>query len=107
MLLLDLLPIRDIDVISPNFGPFDTASNFGMTRVIKRVPISSPYGYLVISNSTFELADWRECGGQIIKTISFRIVDATNRLIDLEYRIISLSRSFDIRLKVVVVVDEA
>ena len=81
---LDLLPRRDVYFTSPNFGSFDTVSNFGMVGIIKRVPISSPFGFLIISNSTFEPADGRNCGGQSAKTINFRMCDSTNRVIDLK-----------------------
>jgi len=89
--VLDLLPIRDLYSTSPNVGSFDTSSNFGMTGIIRRVPISSPFGFLILSNSTFEPADGRERGHQIIKTISFRICESSNKVIDLKKTEVSFS----------------
>ena len=80
----DLLPIRDMYITRPNFGPFDTANNFGLTGIIKRVPVSSPFGFVINASPVYEPSDGRDVSSQSIRTVYFRIVDSSNRTIDLK-----------------------
>ena len=55
-----------------------------MTGIIKRVPVSAPFGFLIATLPVYEPSDGRNCSGQRIKTMYFRVVDSSNRLIDLK-----------------------
>ena len=53
---LDLQPINNVYITSPNLGSFDTLATFS-NNVIKKVPVINDYGYMIIdqflSNNDF------------------------------------------------------
>ena len=59
---LDLVPVRNIYITSPNFGSFDTLSNMGLTGIVKNVPVSAGFGFLIYTGAAFEPSNGRGVG---------------------------------------------
>ena len=47
---IQLQPINNVYITSPNLWSFDTIASFS-NNVIKKVPITVPYGYMVVDQS--------------------------------------------------------
>ena len=91
---LDLLPVRNFHITLPNLGSFDTASNLGLTGIIKRAPVSAGFGNLIYTGPSYEPSDGRNVGGLSLKTLYFRLVNSQNRPIDLKTSVSSFSVVF-------------
>ena len=86
-------PFNNIYLTSPNFGSFDTIASFS-NNVIKKIPISVPYGYLIIDqNSTNN--DFLNCSRQTIRTIEFGVKNSRGQYLDLQNMNISFSIIFN------------
>ena len=91
---VDLLPVRNIYITSPNLGSIETTSNMGLTGIIKRVPVSAGFGSLIYTGPTYEPSDGRDVSNLSLKTLYFRLVNSQNRTIDLKGSDVSMSVVF-------------
>lgn len=90
---MNIHPINNIYITSPNLGSFDTLSPFS-NNVIKKVPINVPYGYMIIDqNSTNN--DFLNCSKQTIRTIEFHLKDSRGRYVNMHGMNISFSIVFN------------
>jgi len=90
---MNIHPINNIYITSPNLGSFDTLSPFS-NNVIKKVPINVPYGYMIIDqNSTNN--DFLNCSKQTTRTIEFHIKDSRGRYVNMHGMNISFSIVFN------------
>ena len=76
---INLQAINNIYITSPNLGSFDTISSFS-NNVIKKVPVSVPYGYVIIDQNSSN-NDFLNCSKQVLRTIEFHLKDSRGNFI--------------------------
>jgi hypothetical protein len=91
--MLDLLGIRNIFISSPNLGSFSTMGSRGESNIIKKVPVSSDFGYLVIDSFTSP-HDFLDCSRLTLGTIEFNLRDVKGKYIPLHGGHVSFSIVF-------------
>jgi hypothetical protein len=93
---LNFQGINNIYLSSPNLGCFTTIGPRGDQTIIKKVPVSSEFGYMIIDRSTSQ-HDYLECGKTTLRTLEFNLRDAKGRLIPLHNANVSFSLVFSIK----------
>ncbi len=82
--VIDLHNIRNLYMTS-NLGNYSVLSNFNWTGsdIIKKIPINVATGSILYDNviAPFDMAP---CGGQTLRTLNFKLVDAFNNVIDIQ-----------------------
>jgi len=91
--MLDLLSIRNIFISSPNLGSFSTMGARGESNIIKKVPVSSDFGYLIIDSFTSP-HDFLDCSRLTLGTIEFSLRDVKGNYIPLHGGHVSFSIVF-------------
>ena len=79
---LDLQPIRNIFISSPNFGSFTTLGSRGEAGIICKVPVNADFGYMVICN-IIAAHDFLNCSKQSLRTIEFNLRDVKGNYVPL------------------------
>ena len=79
---LDLLNIHNLYIYSPNIGSFSTLGPRGECNIIKKVPVSSSYGYAIFDNVVAP-HDSIDVSRQLLKTLEFRLSSASGDLVPL------------------------
>jgi len=79
---LDLQPIRNIFISSPNLGSFNTLGSKGEANIICKVPVNADFGYLILAN-IIAPHDFLNCSKQTLRTIEFHIKDVKGNYIPL------------------------
>jgi hypothetical protein len=90
---LDLLSIRNLYLSSPNLSSFSTYEANGEANIIKKVPVSSDFGYLIIESFT-STHDWLDCGGLTLNCIEFQLRDVKGNFVPLHDSNVSFSIVF-------------
>ena len=90
---LELLNIRNIYLHSSNLSAFSTYGGKGTSNIIKKIPVSSDFGYLIISNSTSD-HDWLSCASLSIGMLEFQLRDVNGKLVPLHGSNVSFSIVF-------------
>lgn len=90
---MSLQPFHNVYLTSPNFGSFDTISSFS-NNVIKKIPITVPFGYMIIDQYSSD-NDYLNCSGQTIRTIEFHLKDSRGRYILMKNQNVSFSIVFN------------
>jgi hypothetical protein len=93
---LNLQSINNIYISSPNLGNFTTIGPRGEESIIRKVPVSSDFGYMIIDRSTTN-HDYLECGKLALKTIEFNPRDSKGRLVPLHGSNVSFSIIFSLQ----------
>ena len=91
---LNLQPIRNIYMRSPNISSFNTIGCNGESSIIKKIPVSSNYGDLVFNNIT-AANDFLDCSKQTWRTLEFHLIDVNSNYINLHGANISFSLILD------------
>ena len=91
--MLDLLTIRNIFISSPNLGSFSTMGARGESNIIKKVPVSSDFGYMIIDSFTSP-HDFLDCSRLTLGTIEFHLRDVNGRYVPLHGGHVSFSIVF-------------
>ena len=71
---LNLNPIRNIYIHSPNLGNFNTYGPRGENTIIKKVPVSNNFGEMIF-DQFMASNDSLDCSRQTLKTLEFRLTD--------------------------------
>ena len=79
---VNLRPVHNIYVTSPNLGSFDTLGPRGEQNIIKKVPVSSDWGYVVFDSVVSE-HDYIDVSKGYFKTIELVLRDSRGNVIDL------------------------
>jgi hypothetical protein len=79
---LDLLTIHNIYMHCPNLGHFNSVGVRGENSIIKKIPVSSGYGYQIL-DSVVSPHDKMDVSRQNIKTLHFILKDVYGNVIDL------------------------
>ena len=91
--MLDLLSVRNIYISSPNLGSFSTMGARGESNIIKKVPVSSDFGYLIIDSFTSP-HDFLDCSKLTLGTIEFNLKDVKGKYLPLHGGHVSFSIVF-------------
>ena len=65
---LNFQGINNIYLSSPNLGCFTTIGPKGEQTIIKKIPVSSEFGYMIIDRSVSQ-HDYLECGKTTLRTL--------------------------------------
>ena len=79
---INLRSIHNIYVTSPNLGSFDTLGPRGEQNIVKKIPVSADWGY-VIFDSVVSEHDYIDVSKRYFKTIELVLRDARGNVIDL------------------------
>ena len=90
---LNLLAIRNLYLTSPNLSSYTTLGSKGEANIIKKVPVSSEFGHLVIETFT-STHDWLDCGGLTLNCFEFQLRDVKGNLVPLHDSNVSFSIVF-------------
>ena len=90
---LDLLNVHNIYIHSSTLGNYSTIGVRGENTIIKKVPVSSSFGYLIM-DSVVAPHDKINVSKQLIKTLHFSLRNVHGNVIDLHGSNISLSLIF-------------
>ena len=93
---LNFQGINNIYLSSPNLGCFTTIGPRGDQTVIKKIPVSSEFGYMIIDRSVSQ-HDYLECGKTTLRTLEFTLRDGRGRLVPLHNANYSFSLVFSIK----------
>ena len=89
---LTLTP-SNIYISSPNLGTFTTLGARGETNILKKVPVTSSYGYLIVDQYTSN-HDFLDCSEQTINMLEFNIKDVSGKILNLHGYNVSFSIVF-------------
>ena len=92
---LDLQPIRNIYITSPNLGNFTTLGPNGQSNIIKKIPVNCNYNSMIFDSMTSS-NDFLDCSKQTLRNIEFTIENSRGELINLHGQEVSFSIIFDI-----------
>ena len=84
---------RNIYLSSPNLGTYTTLGSRGESNILKKIPVTSNYGYLIVDSNTSN-HDFLDCSDQTLNTIEFNLKDVTGNIIPLHGSNISFSIVF-------------
>ena len=69
-------------ITSPNIGTYTTLGARGESDIIKKVPITSMYGYLVVDSFSSN-HDFLDCSDQTLNMLEFQIKDVGGKVVNL------------------------
>ena len=87
---IDLLNVHSIYIHSPNLGNYNSIGVRGESTIIKPVPVSSGFGYLIL-DSVVAPHDEIDVSRQLIKTAEFSFRNVHGNVIDLHGANVSFS----------------
>ncbi len=90
---LDLFQARNLYLTSSALASYDTVSNFGMDKVIKKIPCTAGYNKLITQSSGSTLDGLDVCK-RTLRFIHFKLVDSSFRTIPLQGNHFSFSIGF-------------
>ena len=90
---INLRSIHNIYITSPNLGAFDTLGPRGEQNIVKKVPVSADWGY-VIFDSVVSEHDYIDVSKGYYKTLELTLRDVKGNVIDLNSAHWSLSIVF-------------
>jgi hypothetical protein len=90
---LELISVKNIYLHSPNLSSFTTYGCKSESNVIKKVAVSSDYGYMIIDNYT-STHDWMDCSSLTISCLEFQLRDSHGNLVPLHGSNVSFSIVF-------------
>jgi hypothetical protein len=79
---LDLQPIRNIYMHSPNLTSFKTVGPLGENTIIKKIPVTSDYN-TVIFDQVMTSNDYIDCSRQTWRRLEFQLKDSKGSTINL------------------------
>jgi len=91
---LNLQPVRNIYMRSPNISSFNTIGANGESSIIKKIPITSNHGDMIFNNVTAS-NDFLDCSNQTWRTLEFHLLDVNSNYINLHGSNISFSLIMD------------
>ena len=91
--IVDLRRYHNIYISSPNLSSFSTLGPRGEGSIIKKIPVTTEYGFTIIDNVVAP-HDWVDVSKLLLKTLEFRLSDAYGNTIDLRGSPISFSLIF-------------
>ena len=90
---LEMLAFRNLYLTSPNLSSFTTMGARGEANIIKKIPVSSDFGYLIIDSYTSN-HDWLDCSNLTLNNLEFVLKDVKGNVIPLHGSHVSFSIVF-------------
>ena len=90
---LDLLPIRNLYLISNTLGNHNSMSINGEWGILNKIPVSSGYNKLIYDQTVIGM-DYLDCLGQTLSRIDFKVKDHEGNIVNLHGNHISFSIIF-------------
>ena len=84
---------NDIYITSPNLGTYTTLGPRGETNILRKVPVTSTYGYLIVDQWTSNHS-YLDCSEQTLNTLEFEIRDVNGQIVNLHGHHLSFSLVF-------------
>ena len=84
---------NNIYISSPNLGTYTTLGARGESNIIKKIPVTSSYGYLIVDQYSSN-HDFLDCSDQTLCTLEFNIKDVTGNVVNLHGYNVSFSLVF-------------
>ena len=72
---LNLHPIRNVYIHSPNLGNFNTIGSRGENTIIKNIPVNNNYSEMIFSDYNAGEMDALDCGKQTLRQLQFIITN--------------------------------
>ena len=91
---LNLQPVRNIYLRSPNISSFNTIGCNGESSIIKKIPVTTNYGGMIYSTVTSG-SDYLDCSKQTWKSLEFHLLDVNSNYINLHGSNVSFSIVLD------------
>ena len=91
---IDLQPIRNVYISSPNLGNFNTVGPNGKSGILKKVPVTADFNQMII-DQLMTTNDFLDCSKQTLRTIEFSLTDVNGNEIPLHGSEVSFSIIFD------------
>ena len=91
---IDLQPIRNVYISSPNVGNFNTIGANGKSGIIKKIPVAADFNQMIFDN-TLTGNDFLDCSRQTLRTLEFTLTDVSGNEIPLHGSHCSFSLIFD------------
>ena len=91
--IVDLRRFHNVYIFSANLSSFKTLGPRGASNIIKKVPVTTEYGFTIFDNIVVSHA-WIDVSKLLLKTLEFRLSDAYCETIDLRGAPISFSLVF-------------
>ena len=91
--IVDLRRFHNVYISSANLSTFQTLGPRGECNIIKKIPVTTEYGFTIIDNIVVS-HDWIDVSKQLLKTLEFKLSDAYGRNINLRGMPISFSLIF-------------
>ena len=92
---LNLQPIRNMYISSPNLGNYNTIGANGERSVVKMIPVTENFKYMNFNN-VLTGNDFPDCSRQTLQQIEFKLTDVMGNAIPLHGANCSFSVLFDI-----------
>jgi hypothetical protein len=84
---------NDVYITSPNLGTYTTLGPRGEANILRKVPVTSTYGYLIVDQATSNHA-YLDCSEQTLNTLEFEIRDVNGKVVDLHGHHVSFALVF-------------
>ena len=91
---IELQPIRNIYIKSPNLGNFNTLGSRGECDIIKKVPVTADFNQMIFDKSLVT-NDFLDCSRLTLRTLEFRLKDSAGSDIPSHGSFCSFSIIFD------------
>ena len=91
---VDLQPIKNVYLHSPNLSSFSTISVQGERTVLKKTPVNVGVNEMIIDNITSS-SDWLDVSKMSLRTLHFQLKDVRSNVINLNNSNVSFSIVFD------------
>ena len=92
---LNLQPIRNLYLHSPNLGSFQTLGARGEQTIIKKIPVSSNQGEMIFSDYNPGAVDMLDCSKQTLRQLEFRLTNVDGIVVPLNNNHCSFSIVFN------------
>jgi len=89
-----LARVRCAYLRSPDLSSMNTLDSSGRRDVMKRIPLTSDFGTLVVGSDSIESSDWMDISGRTLERISFKLTDSHGNTLDLHNHDISFCLNF-------------
>ena len=90
---LDIMNIHNIYISSPNLGSCSTLGPRGECNIVKKVPVTSNYGYAIFDNVVSQ-HDYIDVSRQVLRTLEFKLSSARGVVVPLHGYHVSFSIIF-------------
>ena len=93
---LNFQGINNIYISSPNLGSFKTIGPRGESTIIKKIPVSSEYGYMIIDRYSTP-NDYLDCSRSTLRTLEFNIRSSKGHYVPMHDANVSFTLVFSVK----------